>query len=149
MRRYLLDTTGNRRFWPVVVTDVDTDALAAVRDQLMVEALHCYRQGEPWHFTDDDEIRRARQEQELRRVCHPWEDTIVPMLERIESSNENPSVTAKELLEELDIPVNKQTSWDSRRVADIVRAQGWVSGTQGHKKLVTFTKPKVRGHAGA
>ena len=147
--RYLLDTTGNRRFWPVVVTDVDTDALAAVRDQLMVEALHYYREGEPWHFTDDDEIRRAREEQELRRVRHPWEDSIVPILERIESSNENPSVTAKALLEELDIPVSKQTAWDSRRIAEIVRAQGWVSSTQGHKKLVTFTKPKVRGHADA
>ena len=147
--QYLLDTTGNRRFWPVEVTDVDTDALAAARDQLMAEALHCYRQGEPWHFTDDDEIRRARQEQELRRVRHPWEDAIAPILERIELAQENPSVTAKQLLEDLDIPISKQTSWDSRRVAEIVRAQGWVSSKQGRDKLMTFTKPKVRRHADA
>ena len=147
--QYLLDTTGNRRFWPVLVTDVDTDALAEARDQLMAEALHFYRQGEPWHFTNDDEIRRARQEQALRRVRHPWEDTIVPILERIDATQECPSVTAKRLLDELGIPEGKRTSWDSRRVAEIVRAQGWVSSTPGRQKLVTFTKPKVRSHADA
>lgn len=84
--QYLKDTTGNRRFWPVVVSDVDTDALAAVRDQLMAEALHSYRQGVKWHFTDDDDIRRARLEQNLRRIPHPWEDTIIPLLEATEDA---------------------------------------------------------------
>lgn len=55
--QYLMDETGNRRFWPVqcAVVDtanmingkpyVDTDWLIANRDQLWAEALHLFRSG--------------------------------------------------------------------------------------------------------
>lgn len=43
---YLRDPTGGRRFWPVKVLSVDLAALRHDRDQLWVEAVHRYRQGE-------------------------------------------------------------------------------------------------------
>lgn len=39
------DPTGGRRFWPVEVTDVDLEGLAAQRDQLFAEALVQWRAG--------------------------------------------------------------------------------------------------------
>lgn len=43
---YLKDRTGNRRFWPwtVEVSQIDTDRLAANRDQLWAEAYHLWKE---------------------------------------------------------------------------------------------------------
>lgn len=45
--KYLRDTTGNRRFWPVKVGEVDLDGLAADRDQVWAEAAAIEARGEP------------------------------------------------------------------------------------------------------
>lgn len=63
---YLRDTTGNRRFWPVAVTSVDNEGLAADRDQIWAEARTAFLSKEPWWLTRDEE-RLATPEQDARQ----------------------------------------------------------------------------------
>jgi predicted P-loop ATPase len=47
--RYLKDSTGNRRIWPLPCGMIDIDAFTQVVDQLWAEAVHRYKAQEPWH----------------------------------------------------------------------------------------------------
>lgn len=73
------DPTGGRRFWPIEVTDVDLQALAAQRDQLFAEALVEYRKGSPC-YPDRDQQRELFDPEQLARqqsegyvdALHDW-----------------------------------------------------------------------------
>jgi hypothetical protein len=82
----LRDTTGGRRFWPIVADvqprtkDVSTD-LPNERDQIWAEALTYWRLGEKWYL--DKELEAvAERIQEEHRETHPWEDTIIDFVNR-------------------------------------------------------------------
>lgn len=64
---YLNDSTGNRRFWPVAVGVIDTEALQRDRDQLWAEASARFACGEPWWLTAEAEVA-ARTEQAEREA---------------------------------------------------------------------------------
>lgn len=73
------DPTGGRRFWPIEVTDVDLQALAAQRDQLFAEALVEYRKGAPC-YPDREQQRVLFDPEQLARqqsegyvdALHDW-----------------------------------------------------------------------------
>ncbi len=78
--RYLRDETGNRRFWPVLVTQrIDVDLV--VRDRLMwfAEALARLEQGEAWWLSQEEE-KLASAEQETRMEDDIWEERIIQWL---------------------------------------------------------------------
>lgn len=92
---YLNDPTGNRRFFPVrchgldrLGGKIDIDGLRAVRDQLWAEAVHLYRQGEPWWLTEEED-EAAKVEQEARFTADAWEARVVAWLETFDA-NGNP-----------------------------------------------------------
>lgn len=76
--RFLHDDTGNRRFWPVEVGEIDLSGLQADRDQLLAEALARYRSGEYQLFLTGDALEGAEQAQEARRTV---EDGFLEMAE--------------------------------------------------------------------
>jgi putative DNA primase/helicase len=78
-REYLVDRTGNRRFWPVKVGEIDRPAIQSDRDQLWAEAVARYDSGEQWWLNDE---ALARGEQRAREVREPWFDIIATWLER-------------------------------------------------------------------
>lgn len=80
---YLRDPTGNRRYWPVRVQDVDFDALERDRDQLWAEAVELYREGRPWHLIDDD-ARLAAREQDKRLHRSELEQCVAEFLDSLE-----------------------------------------------------------------
>lgn len=73
---YLRDETGGRRFRPVRVGRIDTDALAHDRDQLLAEAVHLYRQGARWWPDREFEAEHVRPEQDARYEADAWEDAV-------------------------------------------------------------------------
>lgn len=75
---YFSDTTGNRRFWPVTVHQVNIPALLANRDQLWAEAISAYRRGETLYVDSRKMDELARAEIDKRTLGDPWH----PILER-------------------------------------------------------------------
>lgn len=79
--QYLVDGTGNRRFWPVEVTRViDTEWVAANRDQLFAEAVVRFRSGERFHPNTREEVELFLPQQRERMVESPIEVKILDYL---------------------------------------------------------------------
>jgi predicted P-loop ATPase len=68
---YLQDATGNRRFWPVTVGNIDLKRLEADRDQLLAEAVAAFRGGRAWWLPPEVETI-ARVEQAERVAEDAW-----------------------------------------------------------------------------
>jgi predicted P-loop ATPase len=116
---YLKDTTGNRRFWPVTVGEVQLDYLRRDRDQLFAEAVTAYHAGEPWHFTDAALIRQAEAEQAKRLEEDPWLQLIA---DYIKGRNET---TTRALLDLVEIPDGKRAGGHAKRIGSIMRQLRW------------------------
>lgn len=132
---YLRDPTGARRFWPVVVTAIDLDGIAADRNQLWAEAVHLYRSGERWWFGRDEEAL-ARGEQASRTVADPWCDVISGMVLG------RSSISMREILEALEIKSRDLDQRHTTRVGRAMAAIGWEMKRDGEK--TTFAKPGAK-----
>ena len=71
--QFLVDDTGNRRFYPICPIKCEASRLSDDRDQLFSEAVQIY-QSDPinwWTVTDEAEAH-----QEHHRIIDPWEDIL-------------------------------------------------------------------------
>lgn len=149
-RVYLKDHTGGGRYWPVWSSGTATDlldiaGLVAVRDQLWAEAVHYYKEGEPWHLTDPAVIALATAEQAKRLVVEPWDATIGEILRN--KGYQREGITTAKVLELLDIPPSRVTKSDEMRAARSLRANGWemTDRTTSAGKRVRLYRPKDNG----
>jgi hypothetical protein len=74
---YLLDETGNRRYWPLKCTAIDLGALAAARDQLWAEAAHLYRSGEKWWLTPEESALAAIETSARMVLDDVWSERLL------------------------------------------------------------------------
>lgn len=127
--RYLVDPTGNRRFWPVKCGAIRLTELAADRDQLWAEALVRYNQKETWHLDSIELIKAAQDEQAERVHEDDWETLIARWL----LSDQAKIMLAKgEGLSVVDVLMtclgfekDKIHKPDSTRVGVILKNLGW------------------------
>ncbi len=124
--KYLRDTTGNRRFWPVKVEKVSLDALIRDRDQLWAEAAYCEAKGESIVLAEDL-WPLAQVEQELRLEDDPWLDALSNLdLNEGNVVGEFVRVSTADLLRlQLEIPQERQQQYQTKRLAAVMRKLGW------------------------
>jgi predicted P-loop ATPase len=167
---YLQSQTGNRRFWPVAIRRrIDIDLLRRDRLQLLGEAATHESRGDSI-VLDEALWPAAATEQERRRTKDSWEDIVADMpshvyvdaFGHIEHVHEGQDEVREEfhiriIHREIDrdvvasadllryvlgIPIGRQTTRDSMRLATVMRLAGWERGTAG----ITIGGKRVRGY---
>ncbi len=120
---YLRDETGGRRFWPVKVGMIDTDALAHDRDQLFAEAVHLFHARAPWWPDDEFERHQIKPQQDDRFEADAWQEPIAKYV------NGRDRVTVCEVAyEALALGTAKIGTADQRRIAAVLVLLGWKPG---------------------
>lgn len=118
---YLRDTTGNRRFWPVLIQAFKLAELAAVRDQLWAEAAAAEAAGESIRL-DPALYGAAQGEQAAREIDDPIEIALRDAL-----GDSRGTIKTLDVWEILDIAPGKATQDQNARVGAAMRRLGWES----------------------
>jgi putative DNA primase/helicase len=146
---YLKDVTGNRRFWPVKVPGiklpdgsigVDLKLLAVEREQLWAEAVHRYKKGETWYFTEAELVKTATEEAQKRQESDIFEEPIAAWLFDETVCKSKPGVKKETFAERrarrgvtthqvaanaLKLDVSQLQRNHEMRIADVLRTLGW------------------------
>jgi predicted P-loop ATPase len=135
---YLVDTTGNRRFWVVSCSRVDLAALTRDRDQLWAEAATRYRAGEPWHLVGVLEEMAAAQA--AARIAHdPWTAKVLTIIaERITTADVSPG----EIMEHMGLHEHERHARNAGRVGQILgKLEGWTKGRRHMTRGQLYVRP--------
>ena len=133
---FLVDETGNRRFWviPTTKTQVDqinTAALLMERDAIWSAAVHAYRNGETNRLPVAMELA-VQQENDAYMIESPWRLAILTYLTDRRSAD---VLTSEEILAKaIQKPMERQTKVDQMQVASILKELGWTKRRESSAK---------------
>lgn len=124
---FLVDDTGNRRFWVIPTTrseadPIDTPTLMAERDAIWAAAVAAYRAGEA-NYLPVDLAQQVTRENEGYQVENPWLPAVQQWIDQ-RMCSEN-ITTERILIEAIQKPIERQTRADQMAVADILRTLGY------------------------
>lgn len=121
--QYLVDDTGNRRFWPVTCHGVNLAALKKDRNQLWAEAHNRYVAGERWYLDSNIEALAVKQT-ERRRLTDPWQDELARIVSTGDLKDQD-ELRPGQALNALGVETEKLTAFNAARVGKILKALGW------------------------
>lgn len=140
---YLVDSTGNRRMWPVRLRKkVDLQWVREHRELLFAEAVACYEAGDIWHLTDE-EGAEAYVETEKRMIKDPWHDPIREYLYEGQGKDLDHVSSVDLAVDVLGIDHKSCDMRVSRKIATILRTMNWYPGSVRVKGIATkrFRRP--------
>lgn len=115
------DDTGARRFWRIIVGEIDVDWIARHREQLFAESVVRLQRGESHHEVPQQVARWLQQDAMARDA---WHDVVIGYASRFEE------VRPEQILREaLDVPIDRTDNAAIQRVRSILRSEGWVRKT--------------------
>lgn len=131
---WLIDSTGNKRFWPVRCTSIDNKSLKLVKNQIWAEAVARYKAGEQWWLEDTNPVYDlAKEEQSYRLTADSWADVLLPKIKTKDF------ITTTDVYEYLGIPITHRNKDTEVRIRGIMRGFGFE-----HKKHYAATKSHLR-----
>jgi len=97
---YLVDLTGNRRFWPIRCGEINISKARELMPQLYAEAIAAFYRGEQWWLPAEVELL-AEAEQRDRLTDDPWEKVAAELVadKKNSASSMYAWVTTAELLQ--------------------------------------------------
>lgn len=139
------DPTGGRRFWPVMVGDLDLDGLKAVREQLFAEALAYFDGGNRYWPTPDEQEKLFDPEQLKREQ----QESLVDALHDWVYSQVADFSIATAAMEGLDLDASKLTRDLQTRIGTALRKLGCTKVEKRNGMIRFWYKPPVRNGAGS
>ena len=153
---YLTDVTGNRRFWPVRISQPpDNEWLRANLDQLLAEAVHYVDAGERFYPNRDEQRKLFDPQQRLRTVENAIESGIRHYLydenQKVPHGGNNGSLVNEiglaELLAAIGFSIDKQTDVVVKRAGSVMHAMGWgVRRTSQPGRPRVYVRPTAGEH---
>ena len=125
---FLVDETGNRRFWVIPTTktqqdQIDTASLMLERDAIWSAVVHAYKAGETNRLPVDMEIK-VTEENDNYVIDSPWRSAIEEYLQRRRSTD---VLTIEDVLTHgIKKPLERQNRADQMQVASILKDLGLV-----------------------
>ncbi|WP_338847919.1 VapE domain-containing protein [Massilia sp. W12] len=140
---YFKDTTGNRRFWPVEVKQIDLQGLRQDRDALLGEAVHMYLNGTKWYPTREQEKNLIVPQQVAREIQDVWLPIIRDWLDGVSASGDKMPMPARNRVTAADILLDclkfevaklSQHKAETMRIGAIMRQLGWPKERESKNK---------------
>jgi predicted P-loop ATPase len=119
--QFLVDATGNRRFWVIPVQKrIDLARLGRERDLIWASAVSLYKSGHTWILKPEEETFASELIEEFVTE-DPWTDKVRAFL------HGKTSATASEVLDALGLENFQQTKAAQMRVAELLKKLRWKS----------------------
>jgi putative DNA primase/helicase len=125
---FLVDQTGDRRYWPVQIGDgeIRLDDIRRDRDQIWAEAVRAYRGGVEWWLSPEEDAELVSA-QEIFRHEDPWQVTIEGWLsDPVNVAKANRGLRLGQLLTEaIGMDAEKQGKQHEMRIGGLLQGLGW------------------------
>ena len=135
----LQDSTGSRRFWPVICKDINVDGFQKIVHQLWAEGLKEYVDGyRDWYLDADEEYERKLEAIGFQSI-HPWKEKISNLISQIPPTE---SLTPAYIMEKMELPKHMETRGYLAQIESIMNELGYRRKRKrsGNKRILSWEK---------